>query len=285
MPVIYVDVLLAVNLFIDYLLLCAVARVLHRPTRRRRLIPAALLGAVSSLFILLPSPPWWLTMLWQGGIAAAMVAIAFANGTVGQFLKAAFVLYILSALFAGVTTLCCQWLSPHGLYVQNGVIYWDLSPLLLIALTVVSYLALCLYERVTRKRIAKGCAYRVTIRDGGDTLTLRAMADSGHSLTEHFTAAPVILADKGSIAPLLSRYDPTRLHAGNAARIRYIPFSTIGGEGVLSAFRPEQVTLWTGRQATDVTGAWVAGVTTLGRGEYEALIGPALTEQAYRKGV
>ena len=45
MPVIYLDVLLALNLFIDFLLLSAAARILRIPGRTGRRVLGALLGA------------------------------------------------------------------------------------------------------------------------------------------------------------------------------------------------------------------------------------------------
>ena len=44
MPVIYIDVLLALNLWIDFILLLATARILRLPRRRWRMVLGALLG-------------------------------------------------------------------------------------------------------------------------------------------------------------------------------------------------------------------------------------------------
>ena len=48
MPVIYIDVLLALNLWIDFILLLATARILRLPRRRWRMVLGALLGAATS---------------------------------------------------------------------------------------------------------------------------------------------------------------------------------------------------------------------------------------------
>ena len=48
MPVIYIDVLLALNLFIDFLLLSVTARIRRRPHRRWRTVLGALFGAACS---------------------------------------------------------------------------------------------------------------------------------------------------------------------------------------------------------------------------------------------
>ena len=57
MPVIYLDVLLAVNLLIDFLLLSATAYLLHIPVKRWRLVISAVIGAASAALIFLPPLP------------------------------------------------------------------------------------------------------------------------------------------------------------------------------------------------------------------------------------
>lgn len=279
MTVIYIDVLLAVNLFIDFLLLSAVARVLQRPQKRRRLIAGAVVGALSALTILLEPLPMILSMLIRLAAAALMVLAAFPFGGFPAFIKTTFVLFVVSAVFAGICFGLWWFVAPDGLIVQGGVVYYDVPPLWLLLLTVGSYGILCLYERLTRKRVAMGLSYRVEIRDGQYHITLRALLDSGHSLTEHFSGSPVILVNAAAVNDLQAVYDVSAINAHTASRIRYIPFSSIGGEGVLAAFRPKEVILHAGGKTADISGAWVASTATLGRGEYDALIGPALADR------
>lgn len=55
--VVYVDVLLALNLFINYLLLLSGACLLREKVRRWRLLLGAALGAIYALVIFCPSFP------------------------------------------------------------------------------------------------------------------------------------------------------------------------------------------------------------------------------------
>ena len=57
MPVLYLDVLVVTNWFIDYLLLSLTARLLHLPTRRLRMVVGAFIGGLSACQILLTVPP------------------------------------------------------------------------------------------------------------------------------------------------------------------------------------------------------------------------------------
>lgn len=279
MEILYVDILLALNLFIDFLLLAATARVLQRPTKRFRLIGGALLGAVSSLAILLPPLPTVISVTYKLGIAAFMVGVAFPLERLSAFLKTTAVLFVISAVFSGLCAGGYYLLAPTGLFVQSGIVYYDVPPLLLVALTTASYLLLCMYDRLTRKRAALGFSYRVEITDGDTRVLLRALFDSGHSLCDSFSGAPVILVKTWAVNAFRDRYDAAMISGDRVGRMRYIPFSSIGGNGVLPAFRPASVILYGDHRSVDISGVWVAVTDVLGRGEYDALIGPALADR------
>lgn len=152
MPVIYLDVLLALNLFIDFLLLLATARLLRLPYRRWRLVLGALAGAASACLIFLPD----LSALAAAGLkllaAGILLLIAFAWRGLWSYIKTLTVFFVSSTLFAGVAAALWFFAAPQGFYVVNGVVYYDVPPLLLVFLTVVSYGALCLFDRFVRKK-------------------------------------------------------------------------------------------------------------------------------------
>ena len=122
MTVVYIDILLALNLFIDYLLLCATARVLHLPVTRTRLILGALVGAVSSLVILLPPLGAVMSILYKLGGALLMVPVAFRIRSFASFCKAVLALFVISALFAGICNGLYLLTAPRGVVVQSGVV-------------------------------------------------------------------------------------------------------------------------------------------------------------------
>ncbi len=278
MTVIYVDILLALNLFVDFLLLSATARLLRRPTTTVRQIVAAVLGALSSLIILAPPLSSSLSLLYKAGTSALMVLCGFPFAGLTVFLKTTAVLWIISALFSGVMTVGFHLLSPVGLFVQSGVFYYNVSPLLLVLLTTVSYGVLRVFDRLTRKRVAFHCAYRLDIVDGDTAVTIRALLDSGHSLQEPFSGTPVILVSKEALRGLGCCHNMDEESCLYNGHIRCVPFSSVGGDGMLTAFRPARVTLHADGRLTDISGVWIAPITALGRGEYDALIGPAVSD-------
>lgn len=276
--VVYLDVLLAVNWVIDFLLLHAVARLTRTPCRGWRLVVGAAVGAAWCCVVLLPKLPTALIVAIEAAGALAMVRAAFFWNGWRDLLRRAGVLFVLSAVFAGVAMAICFWAAPEDLRVINGVVYYHISPLLLIALTAFSYGLLCLWGRWTRRREPVGRSYRLRITQEGRTVELPALFDSGNGLTEPFSGAPAVVADYAAVAALLSpAWDPACRVPPPGARL--IPFSSVGGGGLLSAFRPDRLTVIGDEGEWDRTGAWVAVCQTLGQGEHRALIGLELTER------
>ncbi len=286
MRVIYIDVLMALNLFIDFLLLTVTARLLRRPRKRWRLVLGALLGAACACLIFLPAMPALLSMLVKLAAAALIVKVSFAWAGPLGYLKELVTFFVAGTLFAGMAYAFWFFAAPEGFYVVNGVVYYDVSPLMLVALTVLSYGVLWLYDRLTRQKAPEGCDYRLLVDFGEGEASLKTLYDTGNHLTEAFSGSPVAVVCTEAVKAVL----PAALAAQAAGLsdaaasgealsaapggLRLIPYRSVGGNGLLPAFRPRKMLLINGRGAgRDVTGAYVALTSALGRGDYEALIG------------
>ena len=295
MPVIYLDVLLALNLFIDFLLLSVTGRILRLPSRRGRLVLGAAAGAASCCLVLFPELPGPLSLLLKLAAAALIVRLAFRWQSRIIYIKQLVVFLIASAVFAGLAFALWYFAAPNGFYVLDGVVYYNVSPLLLTALTVISYLSLRLYDRFTRKKAPAGRDYRLTLDGGGGETVLRALYDTGHHVTDAFSGAPVAIVRYEALEPCLSgelrealtgamRADHFSPAGGNTtaavkSRLRMIPLRTVSGTGLLPAFQPVRARIGPltensplGRTA-DVSGIYVAVCGVLGRGEYDAIVG------------
>ena len=281
MPVIYLDVLIVLNWFLDYLLLSLTARILRVPVRRRRLVLGALVGGLCACQILL-DVPMPLSLLLNLAGAALMVLAAFSWHTPAAFGKRLFVLYAVSALLAGCVSVLWRVTGSERFLSHNGVIYCDISPLLLTAFSLVSYAAIRLYDRFTHKHAPAGREYEVTIDDGCGTCTCRALYDTGLHLREPFSGSPVVVVRRETVQPFLSFPLSEALHGGGAVglaqrhctRLRLIPYRTVSGEGLLPAFAPARVTLRAlGGSVRDITGVYIALSDEPDRGDYTALVG------------
>ena len=138
-----------------------------------------------------------------------------------------------------------------------------------------------LWEFLTRKRMPKGAEVSVTICDGEKEYIGRGLCDTGLHLREPFSGASVLIAEKDALFPFLSSDIIDGLEQRTVSpRVRWIPYRTVGGEGLLPAFRPRTVKVKRlGQPSCDISGVYVAVCDTLGRGEYEVLCGKEENEQ------
>ena len=299
MPVIYIDVLLAVNLFIDFLLLLATARLLCLPFRRWRMVLGSMFGAGCACLILMPELPVLPSIMVKLVSAAIIILITFPWTGLLAYIKQITVFFVISTVFAGVAFAVWFFAAPGGFYVVNGVVYYDVSPITLVGLTLISYGVIWLYGRITRKKMPVQSEYRLLMDAGMGEIGVKTMYDTGNALTELFSGSPVVIIRYGAIESVLpedlrealSSYlyasvddsfcmQDSDYEQGSAvktavrSRIRLVPYQSVGGQGLLPAFRPERLTVVSARDAVrDVTGAFVAVSRALGHGEYDALIG------------
>ena len=98
--VVYVDVLLAVNFVVNYLLLLLAARLCRLYCPRPRLLLGALVGAAGALSIFIPGLGLIGSVLLKLGLAVAMSLAAF--GRQRGLWRGVGALFLISFLFAGL---------------------------------------------------------------------------------------------------------------------------------------------------------------------------------------
>lgn len=279
--VIYIDVLLAVNGWIDFLLLLGVRRATGGGGPSWRLAVGAMVGGVSCLTLFLPPLPVWLTLLLRLASAMLMVTVAFRHCSWRDWGRRVAVLFALSAGMAGLCGALYYFVAPQGFYVFNGVVYYSVPPLLLVALTVVCYGLLWLAEQILRRRAPRERVFRVRVDYGEQSVTFPCLYDSGNHLVEPFSGYPVLVMERQVAAELFS---PVPTSADLPVGWRLIPYHTLGGDGLLPAFIPAAVAVISRGRERPLPPCYVAVCERLGREEYRGLMGAEMAENLARKG-
>ena len=135
--------------------------------------------------------------------------------------------------------------KPQQLTINNGVVYLDISPPVLIVATLISYITLSLIRFFSSKQAFSGkrCELKITYQN--QTVTVPALVDTGHSLTDVLTDKDVIIIEKSAALHLTEKI-PSAMTMGSSDApngFRLIPYSVIGGHGLLPAFSPDKVEL------------------------------------------
>ena len=282
--VVYLDVLVLLNFVVDYFILRGVDRLNRTGARLRRLLGGGLTAGMCSASIFLPGENPFLSTLYQLLIAVLVVWVTFGFGSPGRFLRLCGSFFGITLAYAGI--MFALWLiwKPKGMVIQNGVVYFDISPMILIVSSLIAYLLLLLLRRITSRTELRQKKVRLNIRLGEEQTSFDALVDTGHSLSDGLSNAPVVVAEYNSIYPIIPPECRRMYQDGNisdipddfVSRFRMIPFTSIGGEGMLPAFRPDEVTVLEESASRRVPSCVVAVLDRPLGEEYHALVGPEL---------
>ncbi len=234
--VIYVDVLLFINLILDYLLLSLVSVLTGSRVSGKRKIVASLIAAMFSLYIFLPDLTVWLELLLNIISALVIVFAAFGYKNPKRFLRCLFTFYVVALLYGGLMSAIWMLFKPRGMSVKNGVVYFDISPLVLIAVSIIFYVVFVLFGKITKKNATAARRCSVTLRFNNKTVVGTAMVDTGHTLSDVFGSSVMIIADQSIGVELLGHQaeqvmrleSPTDINI--AKRFRVCMVKTVSGE-------------------------------------------------------
>ncbi len=265
MQTIYIDTLLCVNMFIDYLILFAVRRILKVNSKAIRLLPASILASLCTLGIFLPFYTKVFSVFYRVFSGALITFTAYGKGSIKSFLMRLITYIGVSISFSGFIVLIWFIFKPNGVIVYNDAVYFDISPIMLIVCTLMAFISLCIYEKVKSKYHPKTRIHKVTVCYENTQYSFNSMVDTGCNLKEPFSGLPVIVAEKELIHE----------NEIKSEKIRLVPYKTLSGEGMLKAFKPEKILI----DGKEIKSGCYIGVSN-GRltNEIKSLMGSEITE-------
>lgn len=267
MHTIYIDVLIILNVYVNYFLLMTTARLTRSKLKTARCIAASFYGSLFSLTILLPELPFAVTLLIKLAAAVTVVMAAFGVRGGKRLLINTVAFFAANFIFAGGIYAVYGLFKPDFMHIGNGGFYIDFSLLVLVISTAVMYMIVCTVRRFSDSTADESC--RVIIRTHGRVFACDGIADSGNGLTDFFSGRPVIICGMETFRDVFGEVSETELPTG----FRLIPFSTISESGLIPVFRPDEaiiVNTATGeRKAVDVS----VGLRKTGE---KAIFNPAL---------
>lgn len=232
--VVYADVLVIVNLIVNYLLLRASAAVTGHGFNSWRLLASALAGGIFSLMIFIENIPAFINFLIRIAFLIIMVITAFGIKSIKAFLKCCAAFFLVNSGFAGIMLALCTTVMPNSALYKNGIVYFDISIFTLTVSAIVCYCLLSIISRFLKSKAPQKSIYGIKIRYGENTVEGKALLDTGNTLCDCFSGKPVIIAEKEFIHKLCDD-DITSMK-----NFRLIPFSTIKGSGALPAFMADK---------------------------------------------
>lgn len=248
---IYIDVLISINLFINYFLLLTVAKILNMSPARKPFIFAALIGSLFSLAILLPPINGLLSGVIKLAMSAFIVIAAFGFTSLKAFFRNISTFFGVNFLFGGVIFCLWYFVAPNSILLNNNMIYFNISPIFLVIVTFIAYLIIRTMKAFIGAREIPSLRYEILIRANGKTVALKAKVDTGNTLKEPFSGVPVVVASYVSVEMLAPTAIKAQipLHSKNLSwqnikanelkNVRLIPFKTVAGDGLFPAFKAD----------------------------------------------
>ncbi|MDP4109038.1 MAG: sigma-E processing peptidase SpoIIGA [Bacillota bacterium] len=290
MKVIYIDVLFAVNLIINYLLLLMTMRFGGVYAKRSRLFLSAFLGAFYCVLFFVPELGFLYGAFFKLAFAAFMVFIGFYKKSLFSLAKLYIIFVGLSAALAG-GVIAFYWLNNSGmLSLKNGVIYADISLKTLFIASGLSFLLVSFFLRHQGSAGVLGKKIKpVEITLFGKKTVVYTLLDTGNELRDPITGKRVLVAEYQSIRECLplrlresiefdSNYEASEIferasRMGFAGALRLLPFKTVSGRNgnMMIVMKPDAVQIEEKPAPDIILGLTFEGLK--GAKGYSALVG------------
>ena len=279
---IYADVILLINFIMNSFILWATAKLSRQKILYLRLFAGGLIMALMYVLAMIILPfNTVISLLYSAAMLSVGIYAAFSPQNIKAFFRLVFVGFVCSLILGGL-----------GMMLFDRLANLSLLIVCVLGAYILIKLGIRLVENVT---IKKQMLLPVTIYIGDEKHTLQALVDTGHTLCDPLSDAPVIIAEFESIkellpgemrlmfyerqendlSGLLTASSDNRFHE----RIRMIPFASLGlANGMLVGFRPDWVVL-SSESKNETRKDVVIGIYNRklsGDGRYQGLISPEL---------
>lgn len=186
-----------------------------------------------------------LSLLVKLIVSALICLISFRFNGFKGFVRNTAAFFMMSFLFCGVMIALWFVFTPKGMVINNSTVYFNISPLVLIISSLITYFTVRIICRITGRSKAKELYYDIKICRKNSSVTIKGKLDTGCSLVEPFSGSPVIVCDRSKIKNIIPEnileYEKSCAGMPTATKIRLIPYSTIHGTGLLPCFKPDRV--------------------------------------------
>lgn len=218
----YIDVLFFTNFMMNFLLLLTVRKILGCRVKVWRVLIGAAAGAAGLCVVTaFPFPVPFKYALLYLGFPIGMLFWGLAVRNIAKLFQALLLLYLMAFLWGGMLLA----LRP---YIRNAALFFTVA-------AGSYYLLGGIWNLLVRVRNRQQNLCEVQLHTTSGIYTLKALIDTGNTLSDPVSGEPVSVIDKETARQILSK-EP-------AMGMRYIPFRSVGGEGMLAIVRVKEMSV------------------------------------------
>lgn len=265
--VVYGDVLFIINFSMDFLSLYICGRIMHKKCRTLPMIVGAALGAAYSVWSLFAQMPDIGLFVIDIAVSALMCFAAFDfppkknKLSFKGFVSLWLVFFLCEMLLGGTFTALYNLINKTNAVkrISVGDVNSSYSEIPLWMFVIIAGLSAALTFAAGKLfgRKVKEKSVTLKIINEGNTISVKALVDSGNLLKEPISSKPVVIVGFEKIKNLLPRevreyiiygdYEKiSELSYKNAKKIRIIPMQSIGKSSVITGFVPDKMIIENG---------------------------------------
>ncbi len=257
MNVVYIDELFVLNFGINYILLLLTKKIIRADSRRGMLLISALIGAVYTVLMFMPSLSFMYGMLGKLIFSLSLVALTYNIRGLKQYVKIICIFFAVNFAFGGAIYALIDLTGNLAFF--NGAMYVNLPLKLLGTSAICAYICILAYSRFVKRRDSVNRhLYTVSVRVDDSTAAIQCLSDTGNSLYEPISSAPVIVVEYDAIKKILpidicvivesddalSNNSALSLFCSSFKKrnVRLIPYNSLGNKhGLLFGFKPDEI--------------------------------------------
>lgn len=245
------------NFIINFLILYITKFINKRNIKLKKILIGAILSAIYSL-VFFNSRLLFLTKpLMKFIVSIIIVKISFNSYNIKIFIYDLIAFYIISFIFAGMIV-GISFSSDISTFLFKDISFSHIFKFkhIVIGIIIASIVSLKLFNYNNNNKLKENYISKVKIFYRGNTLSIRALIDTGNSLVEPFTNNPVMVVEYEVIKSILPTslkeiYDVDRKIDYNVLEyvldsskgdisLNIIPFKSIGEDsGIILGFKPD----------------------------------------------
>lgn len=234
--VIYADILIIVNTIIDYFILLLSALISKCSYKNFRMLLAAFMGGLSSLYIFLPQQPFIFEIIFRCFSAFIIVLLAFGYKKLKNFVRALLSFTLSTVAYGGAVMALWLIFKPNSIIINNSYVYYDISATFLIIFSVVVYLIITIAKTFLKREAvtAKRCELSIQFQD--KKVDILGILDTGNSVYDHLGDSPIFFVSDRTFNNLFKR-SFKEIKENYKERYRIIPCNTVNKKGLLEGIR------------------------------------------------
>ena len=289
---IYIDVVLAENLIINYIILFTTGIILKEKINYIRFFLASLLGAIYSILAYMEILKLYSIFILKIILSIVIIYIAFNPQNVKKMWKQLLIFYLVSFVFGGSAFALIYIVKPQNILMKNGL-FLGTYPLKTIILgTIIAFTLISIAFTIVKNKISKKDVFcDIEIKLNEKYIKTRAILDTGNMLKEPITNTPVVVVEHTLLydcipKEILNNLEniiggdfekvPEEIKEKYISKLKLIPFSSLGKQnGMLLGIKPEYLKVIQDLEERKINNIIVAiyNKSLTKNGEYRALIG------------